>query len=58
MVQRHRRGASRRLGPHPESSLADKNAEIALSMKRLTIVGCADEIFNGIDVIGDDLDLN
>lgn len=35
-----------------------KNGQIAFPVKGLTIAGAADEILNGIDMVGDDLDLN
>lgn len=35
-----------------------ENGQIAFPVKGLTIAGAADEILNGIDMVGDDLDLN
>jgi len=35
-----------------------KNGQIAFPVKGLTIAGAADEILNGINMVGDDLDLN
>jgi PmbA protein len=35
-----------------------ENGKIAFPVKGITIAGPADEIFNGIDLIGNDLDLN